>query len=206
MNELMEILYLLFGITKDSSEHDLKKSYRRIATQFHPDIHKDIDPNIFIAMAKGYEILLNEISNESNSKHSKTKKENKIDPLNLAESQIYEFAKLKLLDTFANIMSQGNLSSTIDTDIFKRVSFLFNEETKSLRQAIKTINKDIELLRTIKNGIKSNNEDEIGFKNIINKMIRKRRRMIKENENKIKINEVSLTLLKEYSFNPYELI
>jgi len=208
MKELLEILYLLFGVSKDSNEDDLKKSYRRIATQFHPDKHKEIDPNIFIAMTKGYEILLNEIKNEDSSNNGEKGQKNKekFDSTNLTETQIYEFAKLKLLDTFKNIMSQGNLTSTIDTDIFKRVNVLFNEETKHLNTSNATIRKDNEILRSIRNGIKSSKEDEVGFKNVINNMIKKRRRMIKENKNKIKINEVALNLLKEYSFNPYELI
>lgn len=207
MNELMEILYLLFGITKDSTEDDLKKSYRRIATQFHPDKHKDIDPNIFVAIAKGYEILKNELSSENPSNKEKSIKNKKdFDSTNLTETQIHEFAKLKLLDTFRDVISKGKFSSIIDTDIFKRVRTLFDDETKYLNESTATIRKDNEILRSIRNGIKNNKEDELGFKNVINKMIQKRRRMIKENKNKIKINMVSIELLKDYSFNPYELL
>lgn len=63
---LKEILYLLFGIDESSNIEQLKKAYRKRATEFHSDKNKDIDPNIFIALTKGYELLQSDIKGRNN--------------------------------------------------------------------------------------------------------------------------------------------
>jgi len=199
MDDLMEILYLLFGVDKDSTEEDLKESYRRIAKEFHPDKHKDIDPNIFIALARGYEILIEKSKKEDSPENPVENKKG------TPTDTIQETAKIKILNTFRNYMSQEKISNMINSDIINHIKILFVNENDIIKDLNANIRKDNEILRSIKNGIKSNNEnDDLGFKGVINKMIRKRRRSIKENKNKIKINEVAIELLKLYSFQPHE--
>lgn len=51
--------FALFGLTEDASQHELRKAYRKLAMQFHPD--KNQDPKaeeVFIQLKQAYELLL----------------------------------------------------------------------------------------------------------------------------------------------------
>tara|TARA_Y100000389_G_scaffold129980_1_gene127388 strand:+ start:1086 stop:1571 length:486 start_codon:yes stop_codon:yes gene_type:complete len=47
--------YKLLGVTKESNQSEIKKAYRKLAVQHHPD--KGGDPETFKQVAEAYEIL-----------------------------------------------------------------------------------------------------------------------------------------------------
>jgi DnaJ homolog subfamily C member 7 len=52
--------YKILGVTKDASEQELKKAYRRLAIQYHPDKNRDGEGNDekFKELGEAYEILI----------------------------------------------------------------------------------------------------------------------------------------------------
>lgn len=53
--------YEVLGVSKDASEQDIKKAYRRLARQYHPDVNKD-DPDAeakFKEIGEAYKVLTN---------------------------------------------------------------------------------------------------------------------------------------------------
>lgn len=53
--------YEVLGVSKDASEQDIKKAYRRLARQYHPDVNKD-DPTAeekFKEISEAYQVLSN---------------------------------------------------------------------------------------------------------------------------------------------------
>src|SRR5579863_2855711 len=50
--------YDVLGLQKNASEDDIKKSFRRLARQYHPDVNKDKEAEgRFKEMAEAYEVL-----------------------------------------------------------------------------------------------------------------------------------------------------
>jgi curved DNA-binding protein len=57
--------YELMGIKSDASSEDIKKSYRRLARKYHPDLNKEPDAeNNFKALGEAYEVLKDPIKRQ----------------------------------------------------------------------------------------------------------------------------------------------
>jgi molecular chaperone DnaJ len=53
--------YQVLGVSRDASAEDLKKAYRRLARQYHPDVNKDDDAeDRFKEINEAYEVLSND--------------------------------------------------------------------------------------------------------------------------------------------------
>ena len=53
--------YEVLGVQKNASDDELKKAYRKLARQYHPDLHPD-DPSAeekFKEITEAYEVLSN---------------------------------------------------------------------------------------------------------------------------------------------------
>jgi len=56
----MKDLYKILGISKSSSENDIKKAYKKLAFQYHPDKNKSSDAESkFREISEAYDILMN---------------------------------------------------------------------------------------------------------------------------------------------------
>ena len=64
--------YEIFGLTENATKNDIRKAYRKLAMQFHPDKNPDPKANeLFIQLTEAYEFLLE----DKPYQHVKTKKE-----------------------------------------------------------------------------------------------------------------------------------
>ena len=198
---LREILYLLFGIEETATMKDLKTAYRKRANEFHSDKNADVDPNIFIALTKGYELLQDDITGDD--KKTETKEE-EIKPHEtgheLSSDVMRKIAAEKLSNVFNDIFLR-HLGERFVTrkDIFLEVEQLFGRETAEIRKVNRAILEEIDLLEQAKLRIKSE-KDSIALTSNVEDMISQRRISIRQNKNKIKINEFVNSFLEEYSF------
>ena len=56
----MKDLYSLLNVTNESDKTEIKKSYKKLAFEYHPDKNKDPDaPEKFKEISEAYEILTN---------------------------------------------------------------------------------------------------------------------------------------------------
>jgi len=52
--------YEVLGVTKEATQDDVKKAYRRLAKKWHPDLHKDDRAQaekMFKELTEAYEVL-----------------------------------------------------------------------------------------------------------------------------------------------------
>jgi len=205
---LKEILYLLFGLDENSTTKQLKTAYRKRANEFHSDKNADVDPNIFIALTKGYELLQNDIKGDKPKQPESREEEIKPHETGheLSEDVMKKIAAEKLTNVFNDTFLR-HLGERFVTrkDIFLEVEQLFGRETAEIRKANRSILEEINLLEDAKKRIKSK-KDTIALTSNVEDMISHRRILIRQNKNKIKINEFVNFFLGEYTFvHPNEI-
>lgn len=198
---LKEILYLLFGIDEAANIDQLKQAYRKRANEFHSDKNKDVDPNIFIALTKGYELLQSDIKGEVND--PKDKSEAKMRPnstTDLSEDFMKKIAAEKLTNTFNDVFTNNLVNKFVTRqDIFDEIENLFGRETADIRRVNRLLSEEIDLLTAAKRRIKSKT-DTLNLTANVENMISHRRILIRQNKNKIQINDYVNSFLEEYSF------
>lgn len=52
------LLYDILGVSYTASIEEIKAAYRMKAKRYHPDTAKDVDPSVFIDIAKAYNVLI----------------------------------------------------------------------------------------------------------------------------------------------------
>lgn len=112
----MNSYYELLGITKDSSNSDIKKAYRKSAIKHHPD--KGGDPEKFKQVAEAYEILSDPVKKQQYDSYGSVNPELSMDPMNL----FTEFERMFNL----SIHDPGNITSHMFSGFSQNQSDQFN--------------------------------------------------------------------------------
>ena len=142
---LKEILYLLFGIDELANINDLKKAYRKRANEFHSDKNADVDPNIFIALTKGYELLQTDIKGVVPESEKKETTGPAPHSPELSEDQLKRIAAEKMSNTFNDVFQRHLMEKFVTRkDIFNEVEQMFGTETANIRQENRNINMEID--------------------------------------------------------------
>ena len=208
MNDKMyDILYMLFDVKRgETNESDLKSSYRRIANQFHPDKNAEINPNVFIALSKGYELIKSDMDkdNENNYKtgedNSYQRKQSQKGPFDFDENDFKIFAAEKLAGIF-----QNGIFNSLNNDIFtininKKIKDIIEHESENCRRRNKKIRKQMEIIEKVKKKFDIK-DDRISLISMLDDMIRTKEIRIRENKNIIEINKLIIEILNNYKYN-----
>lgn len=101
----MSDYYKILGVTKDSNQIQIRKAFRKLALQYHPDKNKNSEESKqkFMEIVKAYEILSDEKSRErydSNTVNNKNiQKFNWTPPADFANFYSYENLKREYNET-----------------------------------------------------------------------------------------------------------
>ena len=112
----MSSYYELLGITKDSSNPDIKKAYRKSAIKHHPD--KGGDPEKFKQVAEAYEILSDPVKKQQYDSYGSVNPELSMDPKDL----FTEFERM----FNHSIHDPGNITSHMFSGFSQNQSDQFN--------------------------------------------------------------------------------
>jgi DnaJ-class molecular chaperone len=88
--------YQLLGVTKESNQSEIKKAYRKLAIQHHPD--KNGDPELFKQVAEAYEILSDPQKKQQYDMLGFTDINLSMDPMNMFKEFERMFSGNTLLD------------------------------------------------------------------------------------------------------------
>lgn len=103
--------YQLLGVTKESNQSEIKKAYRKLAIQHHPD--KGGDPEIFKQVAEAYETL------------SDPQKKQQYDMLGVSEVNL-SMNPMDMFQEFERMFSGSMFSGKLFMDPFNRTTHPFS--------------------------------------------------------------------------------
>ena len=101
----MSDYYKILGVTKDSNQIQIRKAFRKLALQYHPDKNKNSEESKqkFMEIVKAYEILSDEKARERYDSHTGNKKNihtfNWTPPADFASFYSYENLKREYNET-----------------------------------------------------------------------------------------------------------
>jgi curved DNA-binding protein len=147
----MEDYYKILGVSKKSSQDEIKKAYRKLAMKWHPDKNKDqqeIAEKKFKKISEAYQILGDENNRKSydiggnNIDFTKMNFVNPQDLFNNDEVIKKMFNHINKTSSFNNIFNNLNFSQTS-----------FFTSSSSSQTFVNNGNKMIETITTTQNGI-----------------------------------------------------
>jgi len=147
----MKDLYELLTIPKTASENDIKKAYRKLAFQYHPDKNKEPEAiSKFKEISEAYEILTN------------PKKKKLYDQFGYDAIQENDFPTMNPLDLFQSLFNvdftqqmKGNvfMFSDLSSSPFEQIRYKMNYNLEcTLEELYLGAKKDFNIQHRIKNG------------------------------------------------------
>jgi hypothetical protein len=119
--------YEILNVSNKASQVEIKKSYKKLALLYHPDLNNNINQEKFIMIKEAYDVLKDEKKRRKYDVSFSEEKENKE---NLEEKELYECFKDVLLTKFP----------IINNNIYTKViNLIFNSE-EELKQDINNFN------------------------------------------------------------------
>lgn len=126
----MENLYKILGLNKNASEDDIKKAYRKLSKQYHPDLNNGVESREYIDIITAYKILINP---EKKRIYDETG-EIKSNPDDTRQKIVSN-----ILGIFNNIISNQSINLH-QNDIFDIMRNTIKDEQKKIENEIKNMN------------------------------------------------------------------
>lgn len=131
--------YEILGVPRDASLEDIKKAYRRLAKQYHPDINKD-DPQAnekFKEINEAYEVL------------SDPQKRAQYDRFGTVSEDFSSFGGQQYASDFAGFTNFSDIFSDLDSTFSEFVKSFFGRDRTQTRERIPRRGSDISVGLTI---------------------------------------------------------
>ena len=156
-------LYEVLGITKNASEKDIKKAYRKLAFEYHPDKNTSEEAQqIFTEIGEAYEILSNK------------EKKNMYDTYGYESIKEHNFSAVNPLDLFKSLFNvdftqhvKGNvfMFSDLSSCPFGRIDYKMNYNIEcSLEELYHGTKKEFSIKHVNRNGLMKNTKYIINIK------------------------------------------
>ena len=140
--------YQLLGVTKKSNQSEIKKAYRKLAIQHHPD--KNGDPELFKQIAEAYEILSDPQKKQQYDMLRFTDINLSMDPMNMFKEFERMFLGNTLLDP-SNITTHPFSGFTQHNDPLQHIFMNIGSNIDSFSQ-VTIIKNGKKIIKTTHNG------------------------------------------------------
>jgi DnaJ-class molecular chaperone len=124
--------YKLLGVTKESKQSEIKKAYRKLAVQHHPD--KGGDPELFKEVAEAYEILSDPKKKQQYDMLGVTDVNLSVDPMNMFK----EFERMFSGPLFSGNVFQHNVIDPTNLTTHPFSGFNQNDPLQNLFMGMNT--------------------------------------------------------------------
>lgn len=174
--------YQILGVAKDCTQQEIKKAFRKLAQEAHPD-REGGDVERFQAINGAYELLSDEARRKRFDETGQTDKEPSLD----------DQATELIVSLFASIIEKADFTG----DIIKRCSSMIAEQKNEHANDLKSIKIKSEKLRKHHGRIKAKKENI--FQMVLEGAIARTDDLIKRAEANISLLSAAGNMLKEYS-------
>jgi len=180
-------LYAVLGLDKTASQDEIRKAYRRLAQQMHPDKHGgDADAcRLFQRIKEAYETLFD----ADRRKQYDTTGTVGIDPVD-------QSAKSALMALFREIIERMVMDENADFSSLLKTKI--NSAILNNKKVLRDNKKASKLIKNLKKRVKYNGDGNNLFSVIVDDQIATIKRQMEQQELQIKTMNRSLEMLSEY--------
>lgn len=181
--------YVLLGVEQTASAEEIKKAYKKLAQQYHPDRNKDQDAaNLFIEITKAYNVLMDE---STRRQYDLSGSEN----VTSNSSQVFSRISGEFLKFIENTIKARvtNNRAPVFGDILKNIKI----EITDIENNKTIINKALEHANTMFNDVVSTSTVNV-YSEILNDYIRKLKADLANFEHHTDILKGAVDVLSDY--------
>lgn len=187
--------YKILGIRKKSSQPTIKKAFRKLVKQLHPDINKTTNNDRLIEITEAYKYLSDPILKKEYDESGVLK--------NVKEEFIIRQSAINnLSNLFISVIQHDQfISNPSSVDLLESISNLISQNIKNLESSQSKIEKLLNSTQVVKNNLTIKNDCDDFLGDVVISLIKNKNNELEQIKRDIKILLKMKEMLSYYSYN-----